>query len=81
MLHFSELVTGQILPADFVNKPFISANGQQLKTLVDRLDQDFNALLPEPYIAFLTMIAKPTAVAGLLQPTSSTALDILEVCL
>ena len=80
MLCFSELVTDQILPDEFVNKQFISANGQLLKTLVDRLRQDYNNLLPEPYVLFLTMISKPTAVAGLLQPTSSQALDILEVC-
>ena len=73
-IHFSQLVTENILPQEFLDGDMNSENGQLVRELVNRLDTVFQDI-PNEYIDFLTDLAKSSSVTGLLQVNNLEALD------
>ena len=68
---------GNISPSEFVNATTASAQSNLLKTLVDRLDDQYQAV-PTEYNQFLDDLRKISSVPGLLQVNSSEPLRYLK---
>ena len=74
---YRDLTKGNISPSEFVNSNTASAQSDLLKTLVHRLNDQYDAV-PTEYKQFLNDLRKMSSVPGLLQVNSSEPLKYLK---
>ena len=73
------LVTGTISVKEFLQSEDIkSENGELVRDLVKKIEEENPLQIPEEYITFLSNISKPSSVPGLLQTTGPVPLSHLK---